>query len=310
MGGIGVIHNPFARKNLIHPAMGDELKEILGNCGTLYETKNNRDIELAAVDFMASGYDLLAINGGDGSLHLVINAFRNVFKETALPDIVILRGGTMNTVANSLKLKGQPADILKRTLDKYNNNREFDYIHQQVLKVGDKYGFMSGAGAITTFLDIYYAGTHTGVVESLKMIFKMIMSTVFRTDYVKNIFSPVPMKVIIDGKNPGQESYLAVLGCAVRELGIGFAVAHSAYDKKGCFHFTATSMNPVSLILRMWSLWAGKEICHPDMYHHGIAADVIIEPVGTLRWMLDGEMYETEEPLQISVADEIRILRV
>ena len=310
MGGIGVVHNPFARKNLKNPSMSTELVAILGTYGTVYVTKNLLEVEKAAEDFIEKGYTILAINGGDGSLHLVINAFKKIFKDAELPDVVILRGGTMNTVSNSLKLKGQPVEILARAVNIYKNKEKFDVIHQQVLKVGDKYGFMTGTGAIAKFLDVYYAGTHTGVVESVKMILRMIMSTITGTDYVKKIFSPVAMKIIIDGKNPGQESYIAVLGCAVRELGIGFAVAHSAHDKKGCFHFTATSMNPFSLILRMWSLWAGKDISHPDMYHHGIAADVVIEPVGSLRWMFDGEMYDTTGPLQISVGDEIRILKI
>ncbi len=310
MAGIGVVHNPFARRNMKYPYMVNDLRIVLGKCGTVYSTKNVTEIEAAAVDFIENGYGILAINGGDGTLHLVINAFKKIFMDRALPDVVILRGGTMNTVSNSLKLKGQPVEILKRAVNIYKKKEKFDSIHQQVLKVGDKYGFIAGAGAITKFLDTYYAGKHTGVVESVKMIFLLIVSTIARTAYAKKIFSTTPVKVVIDGKNPGQDCYIAVLGCAVRELGVGFAAAYSAHDKKGCFHFTATSMGPFSLIKRIWPLWAGRNISHPNMYHHGIAADVVLEPVGTLRWMLDGEMYETNQPLQMSVGDEIRILKI
>jgi diacylglycerol kinase family enzyme len=118
MSGIGVIHNPFARGNMKRPWVVNKLREIVKGAGELWETKNVNELPKVAEDCLKKKTEILAVNGGDGTLHVVLSAFIKVYGESPLPKVISLRGGTMNTMSNSLKLKGRSQGILKQAVEK------------------------------------------------------------------------------------------------------------------------------------------------------------------------------------------------
>ena len=63
---------------------------------------------------------LLAISGGDGTNHVTLSGFIDVYAGAALPQIALLRGGTMNTVANAIGVRrGRPEGLLARLVRAY-----------------------------------------------------------------------------------------------------------------------------------------------------------------------------------------------
>ena len=75
MGGIGVVHNPFARGNMRRPWVVKKLHEVVAGAGDLWETRNVNELPKVAENFLRRKLDILAINGGDGTLHLVLSVF-------------------------------------------------------------------------------------------------------------------------------------------------------------------------------------------------------------------------------------------
>ena len=99
---IGTVVNPRARKNAEDPARIGRLGQILDTEGIVRQARTLDEIADIAREFRGSGIDILGIDGGDGTIHHTISAFIPIYGDAGLPPIAILRGGTMNTIANSL----------------------------------------------------------------------------------------------------------------------------------------------------------------------------------------------------------------
>lgn len=308
MSGIGVIFNPVAGKNRKNKGKQIEIQKLLEGVGSLKVTRTMDDLNQAINDFKNQDIEIIAISGGDGTIHLVLSAVIQIYKDTPLPRFLALRSGTMNTFTNSVKFKGKTTGILKKAIDTYNMSLPFFKIEQHLVKVNDKYGFMTGGGIVSNFLDTYYSSKNPGPVQGAKMVSGIVLSTLFQTNYAKTIFSPTAMDITINGKRLPTSEYMYFLGCTIKELGLGFTPTPHAYDRPDHFHFHASSMKPLSLLPKLPSLYFGKDFTHPDMQHNGIAKEVIIEPKGKLRWMMDGDMYTTEVPLHMSAGPTITVV--
>lgn len=308
MGGLGIIFNPLAGKNRKYPGAAQKLSALLAGKDILTVVQTEKELHRAVREFKRRGVDIIAISGGDGTIHLVLSAVVKRYKETPLPKFLALRSGTMNTFTHSRKLRGGPASILSRTLHRYRSGKPFREIRQHLLKINDKYGFMAGAGMVSNFLELYYSRPKPGPVAAAHIASKAVLSAVFRTAYARQIFRPTRLTVTIDGKPLDRRQYKLILGCTIKEIGLGFTPTPRAYDQPGCFHFVAANMAPASVVAKIPALWLGRDIGHRDMQHNGIAKVVDVEPDGELRWMVDGELYATREPLRFSVGPTITVL--
>src|SRR4051812_22856783 len=119
MSGIGIITNPHSKLNKRNPARMSLLGYILGAKGQLEVTNTLEDLGRVARDFKEKGVTILAINGGDGTICRTLTAFIKEYGETGtpLPQVALLRGGTINVLANNLRIKGSPEQVLYRLVD-------------------------------------------------------------------------------------------------------------------------------------------------------------------------------------------------
>ncbi len=309
MGGIGIIHNPFAKGNLKRPWIADKIRKVIGDHGVLRETKNIDELPEVAREFMKQEIEIIAVNGGDGTLHLALTAFANVYDGKPMPKLMSLRGGTMNTMSNSLKIKGKSLAIISKAVKNYQAGKPFNEMEQHLLKVNDNYGFMSGNGGIAKFLDVYYSGSSTGPIQGGKVLGRLIGSGIVRGEFQAQLFAATPMKVTVDGKKLDCEEFKFLLACTIKEIGLGFAATPRAYDKPGHFHLVASAAPTSYLVRKSPAIWLGRDIVgHPDVHHNGIAREVVVEPKENIRWMIDGEMYDTDEPLVYSVGPTITVI--
>ena len=102
MSGIGVVLNPRSRENLRDPGAAVRFARALGDQGVVRAAHSREELYRIAEDFKKLSIDVLGISGGDGTNHVTITGFLNVYGARALPQLAFLRGGTMNTVANSV----------------------------------------------------------------------------------------------------------------------------------------------------------------------------------------------------------------
>ncbi len=309
MGGIGIIHNPFARGNLRRPGIIEQLKSIVGDSGEVILTRNISELPEVMKEFSKKGYDLLAVNGGDGSMHLVLSAYLNALPGQPLPKVASLRGGTMNTMPNSVKLKGNTLYIARKLVTKYRSGAPMEVFKQHLVRLNDKYGFMTGIGVPPNFLAAYYSGTSTGPWQAVKVIARVIGSALTRGPYVKHLFEPAKCIVKVKGQEIAPREFSGILACSIKEIGLGFTFTPHAYDQPGHFQLLATTMSPFQIIPNIHKFWLGQDIIHPQVFSF-VTDQALITPLANMRYTIDGEIYETEEPIEMSCGPTIDLVKI
>lgn len=310
MSGIGLIHNPNAKRNIGKKWLVDKLRRIIGTTGIVVETPTTDVVKEVAEKFKKNGVDLLIINGGDGTNHLVLTHFLNVYKEKLIPPFLHLRGGTMNTVANSLKVKKLSTEkLLRKITDKYIRKENFDIIKRNIIKIGDKYGFIFGSGFVSNFLDAYYNGKGTGVWKAVKVILKGVGSAVTGTEYTKNLFKTVTTKITADGDIISLNNFTIILGATVRDVGLGLKPAYLA-EKSGFFHFLASDINVFRVLSYIPKMLMAKPLNSEKIYSR-VVKNVILEPINgeKIKYTIDGELYSTDKSLSLQIGPAINVVR-
>ena len=82
-----------------------------------------------------------------------------------LPAFAILRGGTVNTIAQNLDIHGKPEEILDAPGRRVANGG-VPTVGQDLLEVNGLYGFLFASPMGARFLEAYYGGIHPGVVSA------------------------------------------------------------------------------------------------------------------------------------------------
>src|SRR6202142_4278133 len=163
--GIGVILNPKSGRNLRDPGAASRLARTLGDYGVLREAGSIDELYRIAEDFRDVSIDVLAISGGDGTNHVTLTGFLDVYRGSTMPQVALLRGGTMNTVANSVGVRhGRPEGLLARLIRDYSQraNEPLLDVERPVMRISPcdggapKYGFLFGTGVMHGFLAEYY----------------------------------------------------------------------------------------------------------------------------------------------------------
>src|SRR5208283_405822 len=170
MPGIGVVLNPKSGRNLRDPGAAVRLARQLGDHGVVRPVRSFEELQRTAEDFKRLDIDVLGISGGDGTNHVTITGFLEVYApnvlehdapRSPLPQIAFLRGGTMNTIADSVGVqRGRPEGLLDRLLRAYAERatRPLANVERRVMRVQPTgsaggavrahYGFLFGTGAV------------------------------------------------------------------------------------------------------------------------------------------------------------------
>ena len=131
-------NGPAARMELLHRPL-----EEIGELPAILD-----DLEDAKID-------ILAVNGGDGTISAVLGELLAKPRFPALPPLALLRGGTLNMTADDAGLPGRPAKALARLveqvaahgLDRLTIEREPIRVDYDTAKP-PAYGFFFGTAAI------------------------------------------------------------------------------------------------------------------------------------------------------------------
>ncbi len=110
---IGVLSNPVSRRNITKLGKfrefinqhDDVVHRELTDFGALKSVLN---------DFAAAGIELLVINAGDGTVSAVLTEIFELGENSSHPKLAILPGGTSNTIAADVGLRGNRVASLRR----------------------------------------------------------------------------------------------------------------------------------------------------------------------------------------------------
>lgn len=302
MPGIGIISNPHSRRNRRHPEQMRRLAYILGQDDNHELTNRIEDVGEAAEQFKENDIDILALNGGDGTNHVTLTKFIEVWGDKPLPKIALLRGGTMNTVSNAVGVKGTPSRLLANLVEKHYTNQPFETTERDLLKVtdgsGSRYGFIFGNGMVANFLEAYYATGDPSPVMAARLLGKAAVGTLFNSDLTKQLFRPFRARIELGDQVWTERDYISVLASTVDQIGLGFRPFIRAEEAPGTFHMLGITSGAVATAMQLPRIRLGLPVPE-DKIRSAVShrAEFISEqPIG---YTIDGDMH---------IADSGRVL--
>ena len=305
---IGVISNPGAGKNAGNPSRTERLRQILGSDGVVRETQTSEEILDIAREFRRGEISVLAIDGGDGTLHHALSAFIPIYGGTDLPPIALLRGGTMNTIANSLGIKGTSEAILQRVVSTVREQVPFEVVRTNTLKVNDRYGFIFGLGFPVNLLKAYYQGEGRGPAKTIRVLLRVLLSMLEKGDTDRSFFRPFEAEIWLDGKRLPRGRYTALLGATVEEVGLGFKPTRRAREKEGLFQTLCLGTGPKKSGLNALRVLLGMQLRGERLVDRLVRRSVIkLEKPADIQ--IDGEILKNQKEIRLHVGPAIRCIR-
>jgi diacylglycerol kinase family enzyme len=302
---IGVVINPNALGVRRRRGLRGRLEALVGRRGEVVQTQTPAELSSVLAGFR--GAKLLAICGGDGTNLATITELVRGWG-APLPTIAILRGGTVNTIAQNLGIHGEPDEILARVLGFLDRGEEVPSRGQDLLAVNGLYGFLFASLMGARFLEAYYGGVRPGPVWAAALAARTIASSLWKGPFSRWLFAPVDLDLEVDGRRPdGVMRPRLLVASTVPDVGIGMRVAWQAGMQPGRFHLVATELSTTQMALQVHRVIGGRPLeggPHLDV----LAQRARIHFHAPEAYTLDGELFR-ETDVEISVGPRLWIAR-
>lgn len=311
MGGIGIVNNPRAARNRRHPETGARLARRLGDAGLVRDADTPEALDRALDDFRAAGVDTLAINGGDGTCHVVLSAAAARWAGQPLPRLLVLRGGTMNTLAENHDVRGEPEELLARELRRRAAGAPPVVVERDLLRIeaDDRpplHGFLFGTGAAVTFLERFYAWGQPSPLRAWLLVARAAASALLGGELGRALTRREWLRVSADGDEWADQAYLTLLAGAVPSLGLGFRALSRCDEQPGFFHAVGVHgalPQVVRLLPRVhrgapWRRRAALDV---------VARRLVLEGE-EVRFMVDGDLQPPARSLRVSTGPGVQVL--
>lgn len=308
------------------------LERIVGWRGNVYATRTLDELGDAVRDILKSPPDVLVTDGGDGTLHWVLNEARKLVPDvTKLPPLLPTNGGTIDFVARKVGIRGHAESIVAALVRELDRERMPKLVELDSLwltgrlesgEAFDRLGFALAAGGIgQRFFSKYYQEKRLGAGAIVRVVAKAVGSRIAGTLHVplpphllrygQDVFRPTSAKVSIDGEPvPGHTHGAIHAGAIDLYLGGVFRVFPLAKDE-GALHFQAGEIVPSEIILALPALARGGAI-PSERLRETAGREMSIEAVGdeALAPIIDGEAFEGLRELTVRLGPRIRVPRV
>ncbi|MBL8609493.1 MAG: sphingosine kinase, partial [Myxococcales bacterium] len=271
------------------------------------------ELHRIAEDFKRLKIDVLGISGGDGTNHVTLTGFINVYEGASLPQIAFLRGGTMNTVANSVGVsRGRPEGLLDRLIHAYAEraSRPLGGVERRVMRVGDHFGFLFGTGVVYGFLAEYYRDGEPTPLVAAKTLFRGVGSTLVRGEMVRRMAEPFRGKVVLDDGTTWEErDYLSVAAGTIDQIGLNFKPFYRYAERDEGFHILGVKASPFGFVTQLPRIHRALPM-QPHLTEDGVATRAVVSAArgSRMRYMIDGDLHEGGSDLEVTVGPRVRIV--
>jgi diacylglycerol kinase family enzyme len=318
VSGIGVVLNPKSGRNLNDPHAASRLARALGDHGVLRAAGSVDELYRIAEDFRKDEIDVLAISGGDGTNHVTLTGFLDVYGGALMPQVALLRGGTMNTVANSVGVgRGRPEGLLGRLVRQYAERGalELENVQRHVMRIAPvpggkaQYGFLFGTGVMHGFLAEYYRGGPPSPLLALTTLTRAVGSAFVGGETIRRMARPFRGSVTIDDDATWSErEFLAVAAGTISHIGLQFKPFHRYAERSGSFHLLGIYASPLSFIRELPRVHRGEPM-RPGKALDAVASRAIVRSTsGQLEYMIDGDLHEVKGELEVAIGPRVRLV--
>lgn len=300
MSGIGVVTNPRSSKNRRNPALAKRLGYILGERDVAAAPADLDGLAATVARFREREVDVVCINGGDGTVHTVVTALARAWEpERPLPRIALLRGGTMNTQAHGLGIKGSPEALLGRVVDAYHSGEPLPVARRSLLCVdGEQYGFIFGNGLIAQFLEPYYEGRDPSPLKAAWLLARAVASALWQGPFIRRIMRPWRGVVTMDGRVFPEAEYLTVTAGTIDDIGLGFRPFYECLRHPEHMHAHGFRGSAWALSRQLPRIYRAQPMT-TDEVDSGVCRELVLRSAAPIAYMLDGDFHQGGEEVRV-----------
>lgn len=286
-----MITNPYSRGVVTDPMLPSRLARIGGRTTLVLETRNLKEVSEAVREFVSRGVEVVAACGGDGTNLAVLTEMIHVYGAEHLPRFACLRGGTVNTVASNLGIRGSPEDILTRLVACHNRGRAEPAVERPLLCVNGSCGFLFGAAMGARFFEVYYDGPFKlGLSWASVLAARVTISSLLGTKLARRVFEPVPARITVDGKRLPLDRWTLLVAATLEQVGLKIAITYRALERDGHFHLVASGLPPFELALQFHRTFLSRSL-EGEPHFDLLAREVVIEFPRSEPYIMDGDLF-------------------
>lgn len=301
------------------PRAATRLARAVGDHGVVRMARSVDELYRIAHDFRRDDIDVLAISGGDGTNHVTLTGFLDVYAGATMPQVALLRGGTMNTVANSVGVqRGGPEGLLGRLMRAY-AERAFSplqNVERHVMRVapcdgGSRayFGFLFGTGVVHGFLAEYYRDGQPSPLVAAKTLVRGIGSALVRGEMIRRMAAPFRGSAVVDGTPWQERDYLAVAAGTIAHIGLNFKPFHRYDERPGVFHILGIHASPVGFVQELPRIHRGEPMREGKAVEALATRARVRASRGPIRYMIDGDLHEAAcDEVEISIGPRVQLV--
>lgn len=251
-------------------------------------TRNLEELDGAIVAFRERGVRAVAVLGGDGSVHHLVDTLLRRYAESEVPMVLALAGGTMNGLARALGTGGSPEAVLRAALVALAGAAPPVRL-RHVLQVADardgrvRYGFSFATGLAYRAYQQYYRNPEPGMADALRATLLPLTAVLFGGPF----YDGVRLEVQADGAPFLPEPPHTLVASVVDNPLLWFKPFGARLGDAAAFHMGATSMRPREIAPRLWSLFRGR--CRHPRLRIERTRDATVR--GDIGYLIDGDLY-------------------
>lgn len=313
MPRVVVIFNRKSGRNRRDPdEASSKLRAQLSSADRFIDARTLADLARAADDVARDSPRAVAISGGDGTLGVTLTALVRAHGTSPLPPVVLLRSGTMNTVANAIGApRRRAAATLTALVAALRRGESPPVLSRSLLRANDDYGFLFGAGVVYGFLEAYYSGGAPSPRVAAATLLRGMGSALLGGEMVRRMAEPFDGLVRVDGEPlAGPSRYLAVAAGTVDQIGLGFRPFHRMTARHDELQLLAIHTSPLGLVSQLPRVRMGVAMGRRHVTEAMTSRATLEARSGTVRYMLDGDLRSVDGPVTLGVGPEVRFLIV
>ncbi len=303
--------NPLSRRNLRDPKIVRRLRAVLDGEGEVIDASTPDQLDCAVERLRAARIDLLGVNGGDGTGHMVLTAFARAYGLEPLPKLLLLRGGAMNTVAHAHSIRGGRVRILRSALAQLRAGVPLRTADRDLLSVesdggSPRYGFIFGTGVVVTFLEAYYRSGHPIPAVAVLLLCRAIASAAADGAFAASLVRRERLRISTDGEEWPDSTCLAIMAGSVPEIGFGFKVFARCDEQPGFFHAVSVHGTPAQVARALHRIHRGRP-WRRRVAQDEVVRELFVEGDG-LRFTIDGDLYAASRSVRVSTGPAVEVV--
>jgi diacylglycerol kinase family enzyme len=285
------------------------------------ETHSLEELAAAAREIAQKRGRAVILAGGDGTTMAGVTALIRAFAELGpaaapIPPIALAPCGTVSTIAKNWSPR-RPLEPRARAITRLVRAVADDRATRTArpaLRVKDdraetRTGFMFGTGLVAHFFHAYYDAPTQGLATAAALTLRIFTGAFVGASLARQVLTPMPARVTIDGRKRRPAAWSLVLASAVRDVGLHLLVTPRAGEDLARMHVVASPLGPLALGAQLPRVLAGRKLVawgDEDENVDALATELTV--VGQIPYVLDGELFRTQARVVVTPAPPVTIL--